>query len=192
MLRFVLIRPGATDFDEQGRIKGSLDIPLNQNGASQVARIVEALVQQPIDHIYTSPCQSAEQTARALAAGRDVKVKQIDALQNMDHGLWHGKLIEEVKQTQPKVYRQWQEHPETACAPQGETLEAAQVRARTAVAKLLKKHRDGVVALIVPEPMASLVRCCIEHTEVGDLWKSECDRGEWELIDIEPEQALHN
>ena len=30
MVRIVLIRPGSTDFDEQGRITGTLDIPLNE------------------------------------------------------------------------------------------------------------------------------------------------------------------
>ena len=32
MLQIVLIRPGTTDFDEQGRIQGTLDIPLNERG----------------------------------------------------------------------------------------------------------------------------------------------------------------
>ena len=38
MLKILLIRPGVTDFDEQGRIKGTLDIPLNENGTAQVAQ----------------------------------------------------------------------------------------------------------------------------------------------------------
>ena len=33
-----------------------------------------------------------------------------------------GMLVEEVKQKQPRVYRQWLEHPETVCPPEGETV----------------------------------------------------------------------
>ena len=44
MLRIVLAQPGSTDFDDQGRIKGSLDIPLSVNGTAQVARTVETML----------------------------------------------------------------------------------------------------------------------------------------------------
>ena len=59
MLRIVLVQPGATDFDEQGRIKGSLDIPLNRNGSSQVDRTVLELASVELDAIYVSPSESA-------------------------------------------------------------------------------------------------------------------------------------
>ena len=40
----------------------------------------------------------------------------------MNHGLWQGMIIDEVKRKQPKVYKQWQEHPENVCPPEGEML----------------------------------------------------------------------
>jgi len=33
MLKIVLIRPGSTDLNEQGRIKGTLDVPLSNTKA---------------------------------------------------------------------------------------------------------------------------------------------------------------
>jgi broad specificity phosphatase PhoE len=188
MLRFVLIRPGSTEFDEQGRIKGTLDMPLSAGGAGQVARAVIELNGMALDCIYTSPCQSAQQSATLLAVGRDAKVKVLDKLENIDHGLWHGKLIEEFRQRQPRLYRQGQDNPESLCPPGGEALSAAKERVAALVAWMNKKHRQGVVALVVPEPLASVVRCVLEHSGLGDLWKAECDAGQWELIDIEPER----
>jgi len=191
MLRIILIRPGSTDFDEQGRIKGTLDIPLNKNGTDQASQTANELVGASIEVIYSSPCQSAVQTAETLSENLDIRNKRLDGLQNLNHGLWHGKLIEEVKQKQPKVYRLWQEHPENVCPPEGETLIAAQQRVRKTLKRLLKKHKQGVIAFVVPEPLASILRSFLEHSELGDLWKSECDFGEWELIDLEsPEQAV--
>ena len=116
----------------------------------------------------------------------EVKVKRIDNLHNLDHGLWHGKLIEEVKQCQPKVYRLWQEQPEAVCPPEGETVAAARLRVQKALKRLLKKHKRGVVGIVVSEPLASIARCCLRGGDLGDLWKSECDFGAWENIDIEP------
>jgi probable phosphoglycerate mutase len=186
MLRIVLIRPGCTDFDEQGRIKGTLDMPLSDKGVQQAEQAAEALANAGIEVVYSAPCQSALQTAEMVAGRLELKVKPVDTLHNLDHGLWHGKLIEEIKQRQPKVYRMWQEQPETVCPPEGETLAAARLRVQKALKRLLKKHKRGVVGLVVSEPLASIVRCCLQHGELGDLWKSECDFGAWENIDIEP------
>lgn len=191
MLRIILIRPGSTDFDEQGRIKGTLDIPLNKNGTDQASQTANELEDASIEIVYASPCQSAVQTAETLSGNLEIKCKRLDGLQNLNHGLWHGKLIEEVKQKQPKVYRLWQEHPENVCPPEGETLAAAQQRVRKTLKRLLKKHKQGVIAFVVPEPLARILRSFLENSELGDLWKSECDFGEWELIDLEsPEQAV--
>jgi probable phosphoglycerate mutase len=188
-LQIVLIRPGATDFDEQGRIKGTLDIPLSISGAEQVTRTIEELANISIDAVYCAPGESAQQTAAALAASRGLKVTRLDTLRNLDHGLWQGKLIDEVKQRQPKIYRQWQDRPETTCPPQGESLDDARKRVRPALQKLLKKHKQGVVALVIPDPLASMVRCLFDQGELGDLWKAACDSCRWELIDIVPERV---
>lgn len=184
MLRIFLIRPGSTEFDEQGRIKGTLNIPLSAKGADQAAQALSELQAAAIEVLYTSPAQSAVQTAERLAAGWNVKYKVLENLQNLDRGLWHGKLIDEVKQRQPKVYRLWQEHPEAVCPPEGETLASAQERIRSTMKRLLKKHRQGVIGLVIPDPLASILRSCIAHSELGDLWKAECDFGHWELLDV--------
>ena len=186
MLRLVLICPGSTELDDQGRIKGSLNMPLSENGSSQVERTLGELSSTKIEHIYASPAESARQTAELLAEQRDMKVKVVDKLQNLDHGLWQGKRIDEVRQNQPKVYKQWQDHPESVCPPGGETVESAQRRVHTVLTKLAKKHKSGTVALVVPEPLASLIRCGLNSSELGNLWKSECDSGTWELIEVEP------
>lgn len=185
MLRIFVIRPGSTDFDQQGRIKGTLDIPLSDLGKQQAAQAAEALADMAIEILYSAPCQSAWQTAEMLADRLDVKIKRLDTLHNLDHGLWHGKLIEEVKQRQPKVYRMWQEQPETVCPPEGETLAAARLRVQKALKRLLRKHKRGVIGIVVSEPLASILRCCLRPCGLGDLWKSECDSGDWETIDID-------
>jgi probable phosphoglycerate mutase len=190
MLRIILLRPGSTDFDEQGRIQGTLDVPMNRAGAHQVARSVEELSNVQIDAIYAAPCHAAQETAEMLAAAQDRRVKVIDKLQNLDQGLWHGKLIEELKKNQPRVYKQWQENPHSVCPPQGEPFTHAEERVRQALTKLLRKHRSGVVALVAPEPIASLIRSTLTDKDLGDLWKAECECGEWELLNVGPAPAL--
>ncbi len=190
MISIVLIQPGATEFDDQGRIMGTLDLPLSEQGIGQVAQAAGEVAHLPIETVYSSSSQAARQTAEVVAGMHEVKVKLLERLRNLDLGLWQGKRIEEVRRRQPKVYRQWQEHPETICPPDGEPLQSARLRVEAVLTKLLKKHKSGAVALVVPEPLASLVRCFLKRAELGDLWKAECECGKWELIPIEFEAAV--
>jgi len=192
MLRIVLIRAGETDFDEQGRIKGTLDVPLNERGANEIREEVPAFAELAIETLYASPCQSAQQTAEVIGRELGLKVREVEKLHNVDHGLWHGMLIEEVKQRQPKVYRQCQDRPETVCPPQGEPLAAAQQRVGEALEKIVRKHRTGTVAIVVPEPLCAMAKAWLERTEVGDLWKAECECGGWHVITVGAKAVLES
>jgi probable phosphoglycerate mutase len=185
MMQILLIRPGTTEYDQQGRVQGTLDIPLCEDGRQEVEKMVEELRGRPIAAIYASPCQSAVQTAEALGAALEMKVKTIDKLQNLDQGLWQGMLVAEVKTKQPKVYRQWQEQPETVCPPQGETLVAARHRVQSALAKVVKKHKaEGLLAIVAPEPLASVVRNVLGSNDWGDLWHCATASTRWQLFDV--------
>jgi probable phosphoglycerate mutase len=189
MLRIVLVRPGCTDFDQQGRIKGTLDIPLCEDGSRQAALAADQLSEFPVDAVYTAPCRSAQQTAARIAESRKLKVKTIEELQNVDHGLWHGKLIDEVKQTQPRLYRQGQDNPDSICPPQGEPIAAGRERVRRALARILKKHSSGLICLVISEPLASVLDSELQHCDLGDLWDNECDNGGWTLYQISEDPA---
>jgi broad specificity phosphatase PhoE len=190
MLNIVLIHPGSTDYDQQERIQGTLDIPLNEQGNSEVARLVDELKDKGIETVYSSPCEHAKQTADAVAKGLGVKPKKMDRLKNLDHGLWQGMRVNEVQKKQPKVYRQWQEQPEIVCPPQGEMLGDAEERVRAAMTRLLKRHKEGTIAIVVPEPLLSLVRRFIKHDKLGNLWKAANGHGQWEAIPVEPNDLV--
>lgn len=182
MTQIVLIRPGTTDFDKQRRIQGTLDIPLSEEGAAQARQVGTELATYSIDVVYSSPCQAARETATAVAEALDVKLRECEQLRNLNHGLWQGRAVDEVRQTQPTVYRQWQENPECVCPPGGESVVAAQKRLGTIVTKLRRKHAGGTIAMVVPEPMYSLVRCALAGGEPRDLWTQPTPEKLWEVV----------
>ena len=180
----LLVRPGATDFDDQGRIKGSLDMPMSQRGREQVTSLTEQLAEFQVKTIYCAPCESARETAQRLVGGRDdVRIKVVDAFRNIDHGLWHGKLIDELRRNNPKVYRQGQESPTDICPPDGESIRDAKARVIKALRKVVRKSGDGMVAIVVPDPMAWVVQSLLRGEELSDLWNAETDSGRWDLIE---------
>ncbi len=185
MFDVLLIRPGSTTFDEEGRMKGALDIPLTPDGTRQVELAAEQLAKYDLDCLYVAPCESAQQTGLLFSKRCGWKRRTVECFRNVDHGLWQGKLVEEVRRHQPRVYKQFQESPVNICPPGGESLADARQRIDATVRKLGRRHRGGLIGLVVPEPMASLVRCALLGCSFGDVWKSELDAGNWELIRVE-------
>ena len=181
--RLLLVRPGATEFDDQGRMKGSLDVPMSELGRQQADSLAAEIADICVKTIYVAPSESARQTADRLAKGRDVKVRVMDAFRNIDHGLWHGKLIDEVRRNHPRVYRQGLESPDEFCPPGGEAIRDARARVAKAARKIARKSGDGVVALVVPDPMATVVESVLSGDSFRDLWKAETDRASWRLIE---------
>ena len=190
-LQLLLIRTGSTEYDRQGRVQGTLDVPLSEDGRQELTAIIDDLRDFEIDALYVSPDQSSSETADLLSAALDLKTKKLDKLHNLDQGLWQGMLINDVKTKQPKVYRQWQEQPETVCPPQGETVSNAKQRIQKVLGRLMKKHKGGTIGLIVPDPLASIICHVLRRDELSNLWESASTGERCELIPIAP-AMIHN
>jgi probable phosphoglycerate mutase len=165
MANVVVIRPGCTDYDEQHRVQGSLDLPLNDRGREQVDALVAQLADTPLDVIYSPPSEPALSTATAIGDSLGVPVREDEELRNLDQGLWQGLTVEEIRRKFPKVYKQWQDSPESICPPEGETVGEAMHRIRKMLLKPLKKR--SAIAIVASEPLATLVTCVVTGCRPG-------------------------
>ncbi|RPI90808.1 MAG: histidine phosphatase family protein [Planctomycetaceae bacterium] len=162
MSQVILIRPGCTDFDEQQRIQGGLDLPLSPKGREQMTRLLGELASQEFDIVYASPTEPSLGTARQLASARGVPVKCLDGLENVNQGLWQGLQLEELKRKHPKVYKQWQDSPACICPPGGESLSEAFERVRKALERPLRKKSR--MAIVAADPLAGLIAAVVNGT----------------------------
>jgi probable phosphoglycerate mutase len=165
MAHIIVIRPGCTDYDDQHRVQGSLDLPLNERGREQVDALVAQLAETPLDVIYAPPTEPALSTATAIGDSLGIPVKENEELRNLDQGLWQGLTVEEIRRKFPRVYKQWQESPESICPPEGETVDQAMKRVRKMLLKPLRK-RDAI-AIVASEPLATLVTCVVTGCRPG-------------------------
>ena len=188
MLQIVLIRPGSTDYDVQERIQGSLDIPLNEQGLAEVAADGGATARQGDGGRSTRPFRSRRcKRPRSIAKALGIKLKKIERLQNLNQGLVAG-------DARGRRAPQAAEGLSPVAGAAGERLPArrrdAQRRPTSGSArrmvKLLKRHKEGVIGLVLPEPLLSLARRFITHGELGDLWKAPNGHGRFEVLDGGP------
>lgn len=183
MVQVVLIRPGRTDFDDQNRIQGMLDIPLNERGSHEVGETVEQLRGRPLEAIYSSPCQPSLGTAQMIAKALGLRLRVVDEFRNLNQGLWQGLQVEEVRRKHPRVYRQWEECPEAIRPPEGETMAEANQRLQKGLRPLLRRHRHQMIGIVAPEPISSIIRSCLKKSDLDKEWKNEKTEAKWELLE---------
>ena len=91
------MRHGLTDWNEEGRLLGRIDVELNARGREQVATLAEILGQLPIARVVSSPQQRALETATPIADGLGLAVETDTGIDEVWLGRWQGKLIAEVR-----------------------------------------------------------------------------------------------
>jgi len=185
-----LIRPGATLYDEQNRVQGVLDIPLSEQGMTEVARLAERLATHddppPISALYCGPGESVIRTAEIIGKALGLRPRRIDEFRNLDQGLWQGLQVEEIRRRNTRLFRQWIDDPRTICPPQGETVEDAMERLRAALRPLLRRHADDSFGLVAGEPIARMIACYLKrmpHPQLDELLPC----GGFERIEVRPD-----
>lgn len=180
----IVIRSGATDYELQGRIRGTLDIPLSDAGRVDAARAAALASAAAPDVIYTAGTACALETGRLVAAACGLRPQRLANLHNLDQGLWQGMLVDDIRRKQPRLHRQWQDNPWAVAPPEGELLEEACERVEAALEKLVRRHPAGRVALIVPQPLDRIVRWLVSGESMGDLWHHESERPPLDVLPV--------
>ncbi|WP_330400797.1 histidine phosphatase family protein [Lacrimispora amygdalina] len=121
MMNIYLIRHGQTDWNIQGRIQGSHDIPLNETGLMQAQMLAEGMESKPVKKIFSSTLKRALATAEALSSRQQAEIIPMPQLIEMEFGKWEGLTWEEIEEKYPKEYRHWVLNPSEAAPPGGES-----------------------------------------------------------------------
>jgi 2,3-bisphosphoglycerate-dependent phosphoglycerate mutase len=143
----ILARHGETDWNRENRFQGHADPPLNELGRKQSAKLAEALADEPIARVYTSPLRRARETAELVAERLGLEIESLEALREIDVGSWTGLTREEVAERFPEAYARWLER-----APHGfedgETYEELAARVIPALGALAEAHPATTLLIV--------------------------------------------
>jgi probable phosphomutase (TIGR03848 family) len=96
--------------------------------------------------IYASPLERARETAMPIARTRDLAVRIERGLMDLDVGRWTGERLDKVSK-RPE-WSSVQRHPSGFRFPGGESFMEMQTRMTGALARLVERHRGGVVVAV--------------------------------------------
>jgi broad specificity phosphatase PhoE len=145
LLNLLLVRHGLTDWNEEGRLMGRVNIGLNSRGRAQVASLVESLRGLPIARVLSSPQQRALETATPIAEALGLGVETDPEIDEVWLGRWQGKTIPELR-GDPDLER-YLEDPTYECDAIESTV---RVQERVvAVTERLRANKNGQALLLV-------------------------------------------
>ena len=91
-----LVRHGETDWNNDGRFQGHVNIPLNEKGKIQAQEAYERLKAINFDLIYSSDLGRAAETARIINAYREIPIRYDQRLRERDAGKYSGLTLSEI------------------------------------------------------------------------------------------------
>ena len=149
MTRIILTRHGQTLWNIEGRVQGSLDSPLTEKGILQARSLASRLKTEGITHIYSSDSPRAMGTAEEIRRELGLDKLCIDtALREFSFGEWEGRIWQELRVSNPDVFKIWDVEPHLVTAPGGENMEMVLERAWKFLQSIIKNHSGETVCLV--------------------------------------------
>jgi probable phosphoglycerate mutase len=183
--RLLLVRHGETDWNRQGRFQGQIDIPLNANGHRQAEAARAFLADVPIDRAYTSAMARPRQTAEAILGSHPgVPLTSTTGLLEIGHGLWEGRLEQEIAEGWPQLLADWKRAPETVQMPGGETIHDVWERSLRTWSRIAAGLDASETALVVAhDAVNKAILCALLGLSPGDIWAVKQGNGGVTVID---------
>ena len=142
--KWFLVRHGLTDWNEEGRLQGKADIPLNEMGKNQARETASRLKNENIGIIISSPLLRAKETAEIIAQETGAALIIDERLQERDFGLAEGMPFKERDEKFGATFHyDW-----NSTYPEGESHEAVEKRAIEALSHHRKNDDSKNVAFV--------------------------------------------
>lgn len=146
--RLLLVRHGQTPMSIDDAFCGVTEVPLAPIGHRQAQALAERLRSQHVDVLYCSPQRRALETAAPLAAALGREIQTLDALREMDFGLWENRPRAELLREYPQLVTAWERGIWMGNPPGGETRQGVIARVVPCVIELLNKHAGQTILLV--------------------------------------------
>ena len=148
----ILVRHGQTEYNREGRWQGvGSDVPLNEIGREEAARVAEALAghfDEAAEALYTSDLARARETARIIGARLGLVPVDEPALRELSHGRWEGLTHAEVEERWPEELAEYEAHPYDVRRGGGDSYRDLEARLWPALERLASEHRGERIVCV--------------------------------------------
>jgi probable phosphoglycerate mutase len=186
----MLCRHGRTDWNDQGRYQGQIDVPLNAEGWEQARFLGQTLRGESIDAVYASDLSRAVDTAAEIARYHGLPVRRDARLREINQGEWEGLTVNEIHEGWRELHRRWESAPLSVTLPGGESVADVQRRSLQALAELLREHPHGLLCVVSHKVVMTVIRCAVTGDSLEQALRRLPANASFERIDVPAGFAL--
>lgn len=141
----LLVRHALTDHVGHKLSGWSSGVVLSGRGRAQAEALAARLRDVRLDAIYSSPLERAVESARVVARGRGIRIRQRDEIGEVHYGRLEGRTLKSL--AKGKMWKRLMAWPSDVRFPGGESLRETQARAVAAVEDIRASHPKQTVAV---------------------------------------------
>jgi alpha-ribazole phosphatase len=171
------VQHAETAWNVEGRYQGHTDIPLNERGRRQAARLGLRLARESIDAAFASDLGRAWDTASAIAEGRALPVQAEPRLRELNFGAWEGMTHAQIRAAELAALAAWEADPERVSPPDGETLAELAERAQSILDQIQRENGKVKQTILLVGHRGSLrvILCLALGLPPRALWRFRLD-----------------
>ena len=189
--RVILIRPGETDWNRQGRWQGWVASPLNDYGRAQAKALARYIRNIGLKALYSSDSRRAIETAEILGEQLGFEPVFDARWRERDIGAWQGMSLDEIRSWSVNDYKKLQADNENFQVPDGESRADVRKRVLDAFNDILAEDKGSTVGIITHTTSThALLDSLIDRDDIyaavlGNSAVTTIHRnedGQWELV----------
>ena len=166
-----IVRHGQTEWNLLGKTQGHGNSDLTPKGIEQAELLADSMTKYPIDYIYSSDLGRAYQTAEIIGNKLSIEVEKTEALREMNFGTWEGRIIKDIIEEDPGLYKMWRNEPHLAKIPQGETLSQIKERTDAFIKEINEKYDGKHIVLVTHSLCARIMLLSFLDSDVKNIYR---------------------
>ncbi len=171
MTRILLVRHGRTEWNKDQIFRGSVDVPLDEQGRKEAARAGDWLKGETFHAAYSSPLSRAVETAELILKTHNIPVQKHPGFTDLNYGDWQKKTRTEVEKLYPELVRQWEQAPHTVNFPNGEGLGAVRERSLKAIQEVAAGHPGQTVLVAAHRVVNKVLIAALLGLDNSHFWE---------------------
>jgi broad specificity phosphatase PhoE len=187
-----LVRHGVTEYNTTRKFCGVTDIDMSQDGYQQIEKIRDRLATQKIDAVLCSDLKRARISAEIITAGRNLEIKAVPELREMDYGLAEAMTWEQISQNYPEVTECMINRDPQLNFPEGESFAELSTRIKKIAGVLLNYPPEQTILVVGHSGPLGVLICALLEIGMEVWWRLRIDNASLSIVNTYPRFAILN
>ena len=198
-----LIRHGETEGADTKRYKGSIDVPLSENGIQQIKKTSAFIMEHiwnsasskylpaagndmdiKLHAVYCSNLGRAVKSAEIIAEPYGLYPVKILALRERNFGIWEGMNFDEIREKYPPEFESWANNPLKYSPMGGESTLEVRERVINALDEIIENHNEERIAIVAHGGVNRIVLCHLLGIPLENIFRIEQDYAALNIIEF--------